>query len=356
MALKLARKGYGFVNPNPLVGAVLVKNGQVIGKGYHGYFGGPHAEINAIEKAKTNVEGATLYVNLEPCNHHGKTPPCADRIIDEKIDRVVIGMKDPNKMVKGHGAGKLREAGIEITTGILEDEVQKLNEVYIKYIQNKIPFCAMKTAMTLDGKIATYRGDSKWITNELSREYVHELRHRYAAIMVGVNTVITDNPFLNDRSKYKRKKHPVKIIVDSLGSTPKHSNIFNNEAETIIAVTKNATVGFRRSMAEKGVRIIECPEKNHKVDLRFLMEKLGDMGIDSILLEGGSTLNFSAIQEGIVDKVYSFISPRLIGGSKSLTPMGGNGFEKIEDAINLKIESIRKFEEDLMIEAYVINN
>ncbi len=189
-AIKLSKKGYGFVNPNPLVGAVIVKNGKVIGKGYHGYFGGPHAEVNAINNATENIKGATIYVTMEPCNHHGKTPPCTDILIKEQIIRVVIGMKDPNKLVNGKGIKKLEDSGIKVDFGILEDEIETLNEAYIKYITSKLPFCTLKTAMTLDGKISTYTGDSKWISNENSRKCVHELRHRYAAIMVGVNTVI----------------------------------------------------------------------------------------------------------------------------------------------------------------------
>ncbi|MEZ5083710.1 MAG: bifunctional diaminohydroxyphosphoribosylaminopyrimidine deaminase/5-amino-6-(5-phosphoribosylamino)uracil reductase RibD [Bacteroidales bacterium] len=353
-AVKLSKKGFGFVNPNPLVGAVIVKNGKIIGEGYHEKFGGPHAEIVAISSASESVKGATMYVTVEPCNHQGKTPPCTDRIIMEKFDRVVIGMKDPNKNVRGNGVQRLKQTGINVEYGVLEDEVQKVNEVFIKYITSGIPFCALKTAMTLDGKISTYTGDSKWISNEKSRQWVHELRHMYSAIMVGVNTVITDNPQLTDRSSHSFKSNPIRIIVDSNGRTPLNSKVLNtNSAKTIVAVTKNATKEFIAKVNDKGAEVIVCPLNQNKVNISFLIKELGNRGIDSILLEGGSTLNFSALKEKIVDKVYSFISPKLLGGEKANTPVGGIGFKKVNNAITLNISSIIRFDEDLMIEAYI---
>jgi diaminohydroxyphosphoribosylaminopyrimidine deaminase/5-amino-6-(5-phosphoribosylamino)uracil reductase len=355
-AVELSKNGYGFVNPNPLVGAVIVKNGKIIGEGYHEYFGGPHAEINALKNV-VNAHNASLYVTLEPCNHFGKTPPCTDRIILEKFARVVIGMKDPNPLVNGKGIKKLKSAGILVETGILKKEIQKLNEVYNKYSTTRLPFIALKTAMTLDGKISTFSGDSKWISNDKSRNFVHELRHRYSAIMVGVNTVIKDNPELTDRSGYSKKKHPVRIIVDSNGRTPVGSKVLDTSiASTIIGVTKNTGKDFINLVNKKGCDVIICPEKNNKIDLSFLTESLGRKGIDSILLEGGSTLNFSAIQEGIVDKVYSFISPKMFGGEKANTPLGGSGFNSVDQAITLNIEEIIRFDEDLMIESYIIKN
>ncbi len=353
-AIELSLLGNGFVHPNPLVGAVIVKNGKVIGEGYHQKFGEAHAEVNAINNTTEPIEGATMYVTLEPCNHYGKTPPCTDRIIHEKISRVVIGIPDPNNQVSGGGIEKLLSAGIEVGTGILQKQVQKVNEVFIKYVQTGMPFCAMKTAMTMDGKISTYTGDSKWISNELSRKYVHELRHNYSGIMVGVNTVITDNPSLDDRSDYKTKSHPAKIVVDSNGRTPLNAKLFkSNTAKTIIAVTEKAGADFKKAVSNKGAEIVLCPSKGDKVDIRFLMKHLGNSGIDSIFLEGGSTLNFSAINEGLVDKVYSFISPKLLGGEKAHTPIGGTGYKKINDAIVLKIADIKRFDEDILVEAYI---
>lgn len=354
-ALDISLKGSGFVNTNPLVGAVIVKENQIIGEGYHEKFGRPHAEINAILNSITDIKGSTLYVTVEPCDHQGKTPPCTDRIILEEFSRVVIGMKDPNKLVNGKGILKLINTGIEVKTGILENEIRKANEVFIKFITSILPFVAMKTAMTLDGKISTYSGDSKWISNEQSRKMVHNLRHEYSAVMVGVNTVINDNPLLTDRSDHINKSHPVRIIVDSNGRTPLTSKILNTRlARTIIAITDQAPDSFVKSISKLGIEIILCPEKNQKVDLGFLIKELGKRGIDSILLEGGSTLNFSALTAGIVDKVYSFISPKLIGGENALTPVGGQGFKKINEAIILNIADVKRFDDDIMIEAYII--
>lgn len=357
MALQVSLEGSGFVNPNPLVGAVIVKDGRVLSKGCHEYFGGPHAEINAIKNTNEDIEGATIYVTLEPCNHEGKTPPCTNVLIKKKFDRVVIGMKDPNKLVNGKGIKQLKEAGIKVDSGVLENEIEAVNEAYIKFITSQRPFCTLKTAMTLDGKISTYSGESKWISNEISRNCVHKLRHQYAAIMVGVNTIIKDNPMLTDRSESNKKSNPVRIVADSNGRTPIDSFVLSTtDAKTIIAVTKNADKNFISTVEKKGAEIIVCPENNKKIDLNFLTLELGKRGIDSILLEGGSTLNFSAIQAGIVDKVYSFISPKMFGGETANTPIGGAGFKNIQDAITLNIDDVQRFDEDLMITAYIIKN
>jgi diaminohydroxyphosphoribosylaminopyrimidine deaminase / 5-amino-6-(5-phosphoribosylamino)uracil reductase len=353
-AIELSKKGYGFVNPNPLVGSVLVKNGKIIGEGWHENFGGAHAEINAIKTALTSARGATLYVTLEPCNHFGKTPPCTEKIIKEGISRVVIGMTDPNRLVNGRGIDRLRQSGIEVEVGVLDHTVRKINEIYFKFIQTSIPFCALKTAMTLDGKIATYTGQSKWISNRKSRQWVHELRHRYLSVMVGVNTVIADNPSLTNRSGHMLKKNPLRIVVDSSGRIPMKAKVLDTKvAKTLVAITSKAPSSVRKELGQKGVETIVCPENDGKVDLTFLVRKLGELGIDSILLEGGGILNFSALQSGIIDKIYSFISPKLIGGDSAFTPVGGIGFENIKDAVTLNIYNIHRFNEDLMIEAYI---
>jgi len=353
-AIELSLKGYGYVNPNPLVGAVIVKNGKIIGEGYHHRFGENHAEINAINNATEDVKGTTMYVTMEPCNHQGKTPPCTDRIIMEEFGRVVIGMVDPNKNVRGNGLIRLSKAGLSVSSGILEKEIEKVNEVFIKYINTAVPFCTLKTAMTLDGKISTYTGDSKWISNEKSRAWVHELRHRYSAIMVGVNTVIKDDPYLTDRSMNIDKSHPIRIIVDSSGKTPLKARVLNTKTvKSIIAVTPNASKSSLQGLSSTGADVIVCPDINGRVNLTYLIRELGKLGIDSILLEGGSTLNFSAIREGIVDKVYSFISPKMVGGEAAITPVGGDGFEKINDAITLNIANIQRFDEDILIESYI---
>ncbi|MFP4698370.1 MAG: bifunctional diaminohydroxyphosphoribosylaminopyrimidine deaminase/5-amino-6-(5-phosphoribosylamino)uracil reductase RibD [Eubacteriales bacterium] len=354
-AVELAKKGIGYTRPNPLVGAVIVKEDKIIGEGYHEYFGGPHAEINAIKKANENVEGATMYVTLEPCSHYGKTPPCAKAIVEKKLKKVIIGMKDPNPVVSGNGIKILKDNGIEVIAGVLEEDIIKLNEIFIKYITTKRPFSIMKTAMTLDGKISTFTGDSKWITNEYSREYVHKLRHKVSSIMVGVGTVLADNPKLTTRLNNKKTLDPVRIIVDTKGRTPIDSNVLNvqSKAKTIIATTEKVSKEKIKAFQDKGADMLITPLKDNKVDLRFLMQKLGEKGIDSVLIEGGATLNYSCIKEGVIDKVLAFIAPKIIGGEEAKTPIGGKGIECIDDAITLKGLNINKFKEDIMIEGYI---
>lgn len=354
-AVELSKKGIGYTNPNPIVGAVLVKNGRIIGEGYHEVYGGPHAEVNAFRNAKEDVKGATMYVTLEPCSHYGKTPPCANVIVQKKISKVVIGMIDPNPMVAGRGIKILQDNGIEVITGVLEEEVKKLNEIFIKYITTKLPFCILKTAMTLDGKIATYIGDSMWITNEASRSYVHKIRNRVSGIMVGVGTILADNPKLTTRLHNKKGKDPTRIIVDTTARIPLDSNVFNNnsKAKTIIATTEKADSEKLRSIKEKGAEIIITPLKDNKVDLSFLMKSLGESGIDSVLIEGGSTLNYSALEEGIIDKFISFIAPKIIGGNEAKTPVGGKGIRYVKDAILLENIQVSRACEDIMIEGYL---
>lgn len=354
-ALKLAEKGIGYTNPNPLVGAVIVKNGKVIGEGYHMKYGGNHAEVNAFLNATQDVKNATLYVNLEPCSHFGKTPPCANAIVQKGIKKVFIGLMDPNPKVAGKGIEILRRSGIEVVVGLLEDECKKLNEIFLKYITTNLPFCILKTAMTLDGKIASYTGNSKWVTNELSRKHVHELRHKVSAIMVGIGTVITDDPQLNVRLEGKISIDPIKIIVDSTGKIPLSSKVLNVNlsTKTILATTKRASEDKLEILKEMGIEILILPQKNNRVDLSYLMKALGERNIDSVLLEGGSELNFSAIEEGIVDKVLTFISPKIIGGKSSKTPVGGNGIALMSDAIKVNNIEIHKFGDDFMLEGYL---
>jgi diaminohydroxyphosphoribosylaminopyrimidine deaminase/5-amino-6-(5-phosphoribosylamino)uracil reductase len=354
-AIELAKKGVGCVNPNPLVGAVVVKNGRTIGQGYHEHFGGPHAEVNAIESARDDLTDATIYVTLEPCSHFGKTPPCVDVIIRSGFKRVVIGMEDPNPLVSGRGIRKLLEAGIEVTVGVMEKAVSEMNRVFIHFIQKRLPYVTMKTAMTLDGKIATGTGDSKWISCGASREKVHEMRHAAMGIMVGIGTVLADNPRLTTRLKAGKGRDPVRIIVDSKGRIPLDSIIINqkSDAKTIIATTQLATKGKIESLNQMGVEVIITPLRDNRVNLKNLMEQLGHMGIDSILLEGGSTLNWSAIDEGIVDEVVSFINPKIIGGVNAKTPVGGAGYSKVSEGMvfeNMTVESIGT---DLMIRARI---
>ncbi len=355
MAIELAKKGMGFVNPNPLVGAVIVKNGIVVGKGWHEYFGGPHAEVNAIKDAGKDTEGATIYVTLEPCSHYGKTPPCSLEIIKNKFSRVVIGSTDPNPLVAGSGTEMIRNAGIEVTSGILENETRKLNEVFFKFIQTKTPFVVIKTAMSLDGKIATNTGDSRWISGEESRKTVHKLRNQYSGIMVGINTVIKDDPLLSIRNINGKTKNPVRIIVDSKARTPFEARVINSPetAPVILAVTHQAPAGKLNQLKKNGVGIIVCPEKNKRVDLKYLMQELGKQDIDSILLEGGGTLNFETLQEGIVDKMIVFIAPKIIGGTHALTPVEGEGIGRLSEAVELQKINIKQSGEDIMLEGYL---
>jgi diaminohydroxyphosphoribosylaminopyrimidine deaminase/5-amino-6-(5-phosphoribosylamino)uracil reductase len=354
-ALELAEKGAGYTNPNPLVGAVIVKDGRIIGEGYHEIYGSHHAEVNAFRNAIEEVKGATMYVTLEPCSHYGKTPPCAKAIVEKGIKKVIIGLKDPNPLVSGKGIKILEDNGIEVVTGILEEEGKKLNEIFLKYITTKLPFCIMKTAMTLDGKIAAYTGDSKWITGELSRRYVHELRHRMAGIMVGIGTVLADDPMLTTRLEDGEGSDPIRIIIDSSARIPLEAKVLNlnSKAGAIIAATEKADKEKLKAIEEKGAEIIITPTKNNAVDLSFLMKTLGEKKIDSILLEGGSKINYAALEEGIVDKVNAFIAPKIIGGDGAKTPVGGKGKAYMKEAINLKDIEVHHFGSDIMIEGYL---
>ena len=351
--IQLACLGEGNVNPNPLVGAIIVKDGQVIGEGYHKKFGDAHAEIEAFKDCKMNPERATLYVNLEPCSHYGKTGPCVENIIKKGIKRVVIGIKDPNPLVSGRGIEMLKKAGVEVEVGVLEDECRRLNEIFIKYITYKKPFCILKWASTVDGKICSATGDSKWITGEDSREYVHSIRNKVSSIMVGVNTILKDNPSLTTRLKNKKGVNPTRIIIDSKGRTPLNARIFQEQGNTFIATTPQIEDKTIKEFEKMGAKVIVTPSKNGIVDLQYLVNYLTNFNIDSILLEGGGTLNYSALKEGIVDKALMFIAPKILGGEVSKTPVEGEGIKYIKDCIKLKDLSIKRFEEDILIEGYI---
>lgn len=354
-AIKLAKFGWGKTNPNPLVGAVVVKDGRIIAEGYHRELGCPHAEVEAFNNAKEDVSGGTLYVNLEPCSHYGRTPPCAQKIIDVGIKKVVAAMEDPNPKVSGKGFKMLRDAGVEVEVGVLEEEAIRLNEIFINYIVRKKPFVILKTAMTLDGKIATASGDSKWVTGEKARNHVHVIRDRVAAIMVGINTVLKDNPSLTTRLSDKEGSDPIRIVVDSKGSIPLDCNVINSgsKAGVILATTSRIEKEKEEILVEKGVRIIKADGGDGRVDLKHLMEEIYKLEIDSILLEGGGTLNSSAISCGIVDKVMCFISPKIVGGEKAPTSVEGIGALRMCEAIGVKNISVIKFGEDILVEGYI---
>ncbi|WMJ88518.1 bifunctional diaminohydroxyphosphoribosylaminopyrimidine deaminase/5-amino-6-(5-phosphoribosylamino)uracil reductase RibD [Anaerocolumna sp. MB42-C2] len=352
LALTLATKGIGFVNPNPLVGAVIVKDGKIIGQGWHEKYGGWHAERNALSNCSESPNGASMYVTLEPCCHYGKTPPCTEAILQNGIKKVVIGSLDPNTLVSGKGVAILREAGIDVVTGILQDKCIELNEVFFHYIKTKTPYVVMKYAMTMDGKIASASGKSKWITGQKARVHVHKSRNQYSSIMVGVGTVIADNPSLTCRIDGGR--NPIRIICDTYLRTPLESTIVTTakEVRTIIATACNNPEKHKPYLSS-GCEILEIRLKDNHIDLNHLMQELGAKGIDSILLEGGSSLNFSALQCRIVNKVQAYIAPKLFGGSQSKTPVGGVGIQKVSDCFHLKNQTITWFDEDILMEGVV---
>ena len=356
-ALELARKGEGHTSPNPMVGCVVVKDGRIISEGYHEKYGEFHAERNALTRCTEDTAGADLYVTLEPCCHQGKTPPCTDIIIEKKIARVFVGSMDSNPLVAEKGVQILRDHGIYVETGILDAECRKLNEVFYHYIATKTPFVVMKYAMTLDGKIACATGDSKWVTGEIARTQVHRMRGRYRGIMVGIGTVLADDPMLNCR--VEGGVDPVRIICDSNLHISTESQIVKTalDIETIVACSQEALESERkqekiRRLKEAGIQIIGT-EGAHGVNLVELMKKLGGQNIDSILLEGGGTLNASALEDGIVNKVYAYIAGKLIGGMDARSPVEGMGIDRMADAITLQNMEIEKLGDDFCIVGYV---
>lgn len=352
LAIELAKQGCGWVNPNPMVGAVIVKNGRIIGRGYHQKYGEFHAERNALSNCQTLATGATLYVTLEPCCHHGKTPPCTKAIIESGISRVVVGSSDPNPLVAGKGIAILRSHGIDVMEHVAKDECDKLNESFFHYIQNKTPYVVMKYAMTMDGKIATRSGKSRWITGEKARHHVHEERHRYSAILVGIGTVLADDPMLTCR--LAKGRNPLRIVCDTTLRTPPQAKLVTttNIAPTLI-VTAVTDINRHRPYLAAGCEVMVVPPKSNHIDLNILMKRLGEKQIDSLLLEGGGTLNWSALQCGIVNKVQAYIAPKLFGGSGK-TPVEGFGVDSPTDAFRLSAPVITQLGEDILFESEVI--
>ena len=301
-ALELAEQGTGYTRPNPLVGAVIAKGGEVIAEGYHARYGGPHAEAVALERAGEAARGADLYVNLEPCSHWGKTPPCVDRIIAAGIRRVFIATRDPNPLVNGKGVEKLRAAGIEVVEGVLRKEAERLNEIFFYWIKMKRPFVALKLAMSLDGKIATRSGDSRWITGEGARRRVHELRRRHAAVLVGINTVLADDPELTVREV--EGPQPLRIVLDSRGRVPLSARVLAGEARTLVATTAAMPEERERALLERGVEVWRLPAREGRVDLVALLARLAGEEIDSLLVEGGGEVAWSFLAQGLVQKLY----------------------------------------------------
>lgn len=382
-ALCLARKGLGRTFPNPAVGAVFVREGKIVGVGYHAVAGGAHAEAVALAAAGEAARGSTLYVTLEPCCHHGRTPPCTAALIKAGVTRVVAAMPDPNPQVAGDGLKTLAEAGVRVECGLFAEEAGRMNEAFVKYITSGRPFITLKAAASLDGKIAAYTGDSRWITGIAARRYVHRLRSWAAGVMVGVGTVLKDNPNLTCRwraparqkgspTAYGKIKplefaephtgvgdilQPVRIVVDSKGRTPLQAEVLKNQktALTLIAVTEEAPGETIQLLRHTGARVLIMPSDGGRVDLSALALRLAAEGITSILLEGGGTLNSAAVQAGIVDKLQIFIAPKMIGGASAPTFLEGVGVERIRDAWQLTTASIRRFGEDFLFTAYLKN-
>lgn len=352
LSVRLAQKAKGKTSPNPMVGALVVKNNRILGRGYHKKAGLPHAEIIALDEAGQKAKGATLYVTLEPCTHFGRTPPCVESIIKSKIREVIVGMVDPNPLNNGRGIKILKGHKIKVKAGFLEDRLRKLNEVFIKYITKKMPYVTVKVGQSLDGKIATKTGDSKWITSDRTRIYAYRIRQDYDAIMVGVNTILRDNPRLD---AWFSKKQPVKIVVDSQLSIPQDANIFSKNSQVVIATlpAKPGQETENRKILAAKAKILEVKEKAGQINLKDMMKRLARLEISNILVEGGGTLIGSLFDEGLVDKVLFFISPKIIGGKDAIGSVMGKGITRIEKAIRLKDVKLKRLREDFLVEGYI---
>ncbi|MBI2434530.1 MAG: bifunctional diaminohydroxyphosphoribosylaminopyrimidine deaminase/5-amino-6-(5-phosphoribosylamino)uracil reductase RibD [Candidatus Hydrogenedentes bacterium] len=354
-ALELAARGRGRTSPNPMVGCVIVSDGKIIGEGYHERAGGPHAEANAIADARarfgptaSRLQSTAFYITLEPCTHHGKTPPCIDLLLKERPGRVVVAMEDSNPLVAGKGIQALAAAGIPVEVGVLEAEARRLNEAFIKFITARRPFVIAKCAMTLDGKIATRTGHSQWVTGEAARRRVHELRDEVDAILVGSRTVMVDNPRLTTRLEDRVGKDPIRIILDAGDYLSPDSNVFRHksQAPTWIAVTEPRDYPFAND-------VIRLPKGNGGVDMGALMEELGRRDVTLLLIEGGGTTLASAFEDGIVDKVMFFIAPKIVGGREAITPVEGVGLATMDEAVQLADVETTHVGEDILVTGYV---
>ena len=351
-ALDLAEKGRGWVNPNPLVGAVIVKEGRVLGQGYHTAYGKPHAEREALAACQEDPQGATLYVNLEPCCHYGKTPPCTEAVIESGIQRVVVGSLDPHDKLAGKGVQALKEAGLEVKVGVLEKECQHLNRVFEKFIVSHRPYMVAKYAMTLDGKIATRTGASRWVTGPEARQRVHQTRHALSAIMVGVNTILADDSLLTCR--LDGGMDPVRIICDSELRTPLDSQVVRTADQVPSYLATTCREADRQApYRDAGCGIIELGRRQGHLDLVELMTRLGEMDLDSVLLEAGGTLTWSALALGLVDEVHAYIAPKLFGG-QAMSPVAGQGVETPDQAIQLESFAWSQVGKDVLIESKVV--
>ena len=334
-----------------MVGAILVKAGRVVGQGYHARAGGPHAERLALKRAGAKASGATLYINLEPCTHYGKTPPCAPEVIEARVSRAVIGMEDPNPLVKGRGIESLKTAGIDVRVGVLEKECRRMNEAFCKYITEKVPFVILKTASTLDGKIATRKGTSQWITGEVSRRFVHRLRDGADGVLVGIGTVLKDDPMLTAR--IRRGRDPYRIILDSRLRIPERARVFENSPSRVIIVTTHRGSKEKAARLEKrGVHVFFVGSRHGRVDVKACLKRLGKAGIVTLLVEGGSEVNGAFLDAGAIDQFFQFLAPKWIGDPKAFGIFGGAGIRDLEDAIPLREVRVRKMGKDFLLEGY----
>lgn len=356
-ALRLARRAAGRTSPNPLVGAVVVAGGAVVGRGHHARAGTDHAEVVALRKAGSHARGATLYVNLEPCAHIGRTGPCTEALIDAGVSRVVVAMRDPDPQVDGRGIARLREAGIEVEIGLLEDQARRLNESYVKHRRTGMPFVTLKWAMSLDGKIGADRGSATEITGEAARRYAHSLRNTHDAVLVGVQTVLADDPLLTCRLPGGR--NPLRVVLDSRLRTPADARVVavgaagGAEAPTLIATTAAAPPAQVEAMRRAGVEVLVIDQAPQGVNLRSLMVELGRRGVLSVLIEGGGTVNASALAAGVVDKVIALVAPRLVGGALAPTPVDGPGLAGASGVVRLSEVRARRLGKDILIEGKV---
>ena len=347
-ALRLALRGQGRTSPNPMVGAVILKSGQLIGQGHHRQAGGPHAEIWAIRQAGDKARGATIYVTLEPCSHHGRTPPCSDALIQAGLARVVAAVEDPNPQVSGNGVRKLQEAGIEVEVGLLGDEARRRTAPYFKHTTTGLPLVSLKAAMSLDGKIATSTGESRWITGDKARALGHRLRAIHDAVLVGIGTVLADDPRLTVRDA--RGRTPLRVIVDSRARTPAEAALLTADPiPPVIAVTSEAPKRRLEALKRAGAEIWEMPSLGGFADLRALMKRLGERQVQSVLVESGGTLTAALLDADLADRVYFFVAPRLIGGAEAPTPVGGSGVAKLSEAWRLENMRVRRVGEDVLI-------
>ena len=350
-ALSLARRGIGRTSPNPAVGCVIVSGSAVVGEGWHRKAGTPHAEVHALRQAGEEARGADVYVTLEPCSHHGKTPPCADALVAAGVARVFVGMVDPNPRVCGQGIDRLEAAGIEVMSGILESDCRKINKPFVKHVTTGMPFVILKSAMTMDGKTATDSGDSRWITNEKSRRYVHKLRAEVDAVMVGVGTVLADDPQLTARIPGGRD--PLRVVVDSNLRTPATARMLTQESDAAsLIATVSRDEERMTGLRSAGAGILHCASHGGRVDLMDLLARLGARGVQSVLIEGGSELAGEALRAGAIDKFLFFYAPKLLGGEGGYGLFGGPSVGRMTEAFGLKTEAVRRFGGDIMVEAY----